>query len=154
MRLAAFAVLTCVVISGASVQSLAQSQSKSQTDTKLSTEVSKVKTACQSDLDKFCKGITPGGGRIAACLDSRDDQLSSPCKTAYMNTKERISEKMDKAELAFRNSCGADVRKFCSQVPSGKGRLLECLDEHRDNLSGPCTDFQASLEYQLSTLLG
>ena len=26
------------------------------------------RTACKGDYEKYCKGVTPGGGRIIACL--------------------------------------------------------------------------------------
>lgn len=109
----------------------------------------RLKTACKDDVDKLCNGITPGGGRIAACLDSKQDQLSSGCKTAWTSTKADISNRMDKAEVAFRKNCGSDVQKFCADVPSGKGRLLQCLDDHEDSLSNSCKSFQAKLDQKL-----
>ncbi len=38
--------------------------------------------ACREDLDKFCKDIRPGQGRIAACLKSHESELSEACKAA------------------------------------------------------------------------
>ena len=38
--------------------------------------------ACQSDIDKLCKDVKPGGGRVLECLKSHDADLSSECKTA------------------------------------------------------------------------
>jgi len=29
------------------------------------------RSACKGDYEKFCKGTTPGGGRIIACLANR-----------------------------------------------------------------------------------
>jgi hypothetical protein len=34
--------------------------------------------------------------------------------------------------------CGPDVKKFCSGVAKGKGRIAQCLDEHQDQLSDAC----------------
>jgi hypothetical protein len=36
--------------------------------------------ACKADYDKYCKGTTPGGGRIIACLNKQRDQLGEACK--------------------------------------------------------------------------
>jgi len=37
------------------------------------------RTACQDDFKKFCASVTPGGGRIIACLAQHKDKLSPAC---------------------------------------------------------------------------
>jgi hypothetical protein len=45
----------------------------------------------------------------------------------------------DAAALAvLRADCATDAQKFCSSVPSGGGRILACLKEHRDEVSDAC----------------
>jgi hypothetical protein len=125
---------------------MTQAQAEDATAKQMSDQL---KTACQGDVDKLCSGITPGQGRVAACMDSKEDQLSSGCKTTWTQTKADISTRMDKAEVAFRQNCGSDVQKFCSDVPSGKGRVLDCLGQHQDGLSNSCKSFQAKLDKKL-----
>jgi hypothetical protein len=36
--------------------------------------------ACMGDYEKYCKGTTPGGGRIIACLAKSSDKLTPACK--------------------------------------------------------------------------
>jgi hypothetical protein len=36
--------------------------------------------ACKADIEKFCKGVQPGQGRIAKCLKDHDSELSQECK--------------------------------------------------------------------------
>jgi hypothetical protein len=43
------------------------------------------RTACASDLQQFCAGVKPGGGRILACLKEHRDQVSPGCKQAVMS---------------------------------------------------------------------
>ncbi len=38
------------------------------------------RAACQADYNKYCKGTTPGGGRIIACLNKQRAQISDACK--------------------------------------------------------------------------
>ena len=38
------------------------------------------RAACTGDYEKFCKGVTPGGGRIIACLAKETDKLTPACK--------------------------------------------------------------------------
>lgn len=38
------------------------------------------RTACKADYEKYCSGVTPGGGRIIACLNKQRDALSDACK--------------------------------------------------------------------------
>jgi len=38
------------------------------------------RAACQADYDKYCKSVTPGGGRIIACLNKQYGSLADACK--------------------------------------------------------------------------
>ena len=38
------------------------------------------RSACMGDYETYCKGTTPGGGRIIACLNKVSDKLSPACK--------------------------------------------------------------------------
>ncbi len=38
------------------------------------------RSACMGDYEKFCKAVTPGGGRIVACLSKSGDKLTAACK--------------------------------------------------------------------------
>ena len=44
------------------------------------TEGQKLIQACGSDIQNFCSGVTPGGGRIASCLRPHLRELSPECK--------------------------------------------------------------------------
>jgi hypothetical protein len=38
------------------------------------------RTACKADFEKYCASITPGGGRIIACLDKQRANLGEACR--------------------------------------------------------------------------
>jgi hypothetical protein len=39
-------------------------------------------SACRSDFDRLCSSVSPGGGRILACLQRNAAALSPTCKAA------------------------------------------------------------------------
>ena len=41
---------------------------------------SEQRNACMGDYEKYCKSVTPGGGRIIACLAKESDKLTPACK--------------------------------------------------------------------------
>ena len=43
--------------------------------------------ACKADYDKYCAGTLPGGGRIVACLNKQQNQLSDACKKVLASRK-------------------------------------------------------------------
>lgn len=47
---------------------------------------------------------------------------------------DRITTAVKKVEAA----CGEDLKKFCSTVTPGEGRVLLCLEAHEDKISGRC----------------
>ncbi len=45
--------------------------------------------ACSSDVEKFCKGMEQGGGRISNCLKEHEKDLSAECKAAMSRGGQR-----------------------------------------------------------------
>jgi hypothetical protein len=46
--------------------------------------VADARAACATDIQNFCAGVQPGGGRILACLKQHKDQVSDGCKQAVI----------------------------------------------------------------------
>jgi cysteine rich repeat protein len=44
---------------------------------------------CKADYDKYCAGTLPGGGRVVACLNKQQNQLSDACKKVLANRKKQ-----------------------------------------------------------------
>lgn len=43
--------------------------------------------ACKGDIEKFCKDVQPGGGRIVKCLNEHKSELSGECQAQHKRTK-------------------------------------------------------------------
>jgi hypothetical protein len=143
----------CAIGFALSLSQIASAATKTAQPT-LNELVTKVKSACQPDINKFCSDVTPGGGRIADCLSAREDKLSTDCRTARADAESNISQRLQKAEVSFRNACGSDVQRLCANVRAGEGRILNCLNQNKDHVSTGCKDFQAKLEQKLGQFLG
>ena len=85
---------------------------------------------CAGDIEKFCQGIQPGGGRMAKCLAQHKAELSPGCKARF----EEIALQLKGIEQA----CEDDIMMYCPGVKPGGGRIARCLKQHRGELSAEC----------------
>jgi hypothetical protein len=46
--------------------------------------VAAARAACETDIQKLCADVQPGGGRVLACLKQHKDQVSDGCKQAVV----------------------------------------------------------------------
>lgn len=95
--------------------------------------------SCEEDLAKFCPAVTPGNGRISACLYAHEDQVSPSCDAAIAETADLIDMLFERVRYA-KQQCGADVAKLCGEVEIGQGRLFSCLHEQKAALSAECLE--------------
>jgi len=96
--------------------------------------VQTVAEGCKAELEMYCKDVTPGNGRILACLYARGDKLSGKCEYALYDAAAQLERAV--AALAYVvNECADDLEKHCSGVAAGEGRLLECIEKNDKNVS-------------------
>ena len=99
--------------------------------------VETVANGCKTELEKFCNQVTPGQGRVLACLYAYGDKLSSKCEYALYDAAVQLERAV--AALSYvANECDADMEKYCESIEPGEGRLLECLEKHDKEVSGRC----------------
>jgi hypothetical protein len=92
---------------------------------------------CKTELETYCKDVTPGEGRILACIYSHGDKISGRCEYALYDSAAQLERAVAALSYAA-NECDADLEKYCSEVEAGEGRLLACLEQHDKNVSGRC----------------
>jgi hypothetical protein len=103
------------------------------------TIIETVATGCKTELETYCKSVTPGEGRVLACLYAYQDKLSGKCEYALYNAAARL-ERAVAALTYVTNECEADVVANCAGVKAGEGRLLQCLEKNDAKVSQRCKD--------------
>ena len=94
---------------------------------------------CKAEIDNYCGQVTPGQGRVLACLYAHGDKLSAKCEYALYDAAVQLERAV--AALGYvANECDADLDKFCSSVAAGEGRLLQCLEKNDKQVSGRCKE--------------
>jgi hypothetical protein len=86
---------------------------------------------CADDIEKYCKEIKPGGGRLLNCLKSHETELSVSCKGKIEELRGIIKE--------CEQACSGDIAQFCKEIQPGGGRILRCLKEREKELSPSCS---------------
>lgn len=99
--------------------------------------VQSVVNGCNKELNAYCKNVTPGEGRMLACLFAHGDKLSGKCEYALYDAAAQLERAV--AALGYVvNECGDDLDALCSQVEAGEGRLLKCLERNESKVSDRC----------------
>ncbi|KAF8562076.1 hypothetical protein P879_06805 [Paragonimus westermani] len=114
--------------------------------------------SCSSDAQKYCKQeITRGTAAVVVCLSAQltayrlfeakrlaasDPRPSLPPLSAACH-HELVSQLYERSESIaldpeLADACETDRKRFCSEVMPGDGRILQCLHEHRLQLSSEC----------------
>lgn len=93
---------------------------------------------CTDAVNQYCRHVTPGSGRILACLRSQESNLTPECKAAC--------EKAEAHRQALEASCGSDINTFCKDTDDGRGGLWNCLKAQESNLSASCKEFTSGAE--------
>ena len=92
--------------------------------------------ACRADVERLCKDVPLGEGRIAKCLKENESSVSAECKDHLAQMRERGRHRME----AFMQGCKSDLDKYCKDVPRGQGKVVGCLREHSADLQPSCKE--------------
>ena len=112
--------------------------SRSDLRDRLSAAVQRVEGACGGDIERFCSDVTPGGGRLAACMDAYSDQLSRSCQFTLRRAANRVQQAVEN----ITDSCMTAVQQQCGSADNVK----QCLQQKNSSLPQPCQTIVAAVQ--------
>ncbi|MGZ8199833.1 MAG: cysteine rich repeat-containing protein [Methylosarcina sp.] len=92
---------------------------------------------CRSELETYCKTVTPGDNRLLACIYAHEDKLSGQCEYALYDAAAQLEHAVAAFSYAAAE-CNDDLEKYCADVEIGEGRVLACLDRNDAKVSVRC----------------
>ena len=99
--------------------------------------VEQVAKGCDQEITTYCKEVTPGEGRVLACLYAHEDKLSGQCEYALYDAVAQLERALT-ALTYVANECRDDMMNYCADIKPGEGRLLQCLDRNDAKVSKRC----------------
>lgn len=87
---------------------------------------------CDAEVQQYCPDSLSGEDR-RRCVMQRFKRFAPPCQQIMQQRLVRWKE-----ADGYKLSCAVDVKRFCRTVPPGDGRILQCLQEHEQDLSDGC----------------
>lgn len=98
--------------------------------------VTKLADDCGADIQKLCKGLNLGNGRIADCLQQNAAKVSATCKGSLSTAFQSITQR-EHAQVSYKQVCQRDMSKSCSGI-KGDGFVLACLVKKEKRVSKEC----------------
>lgn len=98
--------------------------------------VTKLASDCGTDIQKLCKGLNLGSGRIADCLQQNAAKVSPSCKASLGTVFQSITTR-EQAQTAYERVCQRDMSKSCNGI-KGDGFVLACLIKKQPRVSDEC----------------
>lgn len=93
--------------------------------------------SCSTDMKTWCDTVTPGEGRLLACLAAHEDKLSPRCVNALYDGSAPLQALANSFSIIGR-SCGADIDRLCAAVEPGEGRIRACLNANMPKVTPAC----------------
>ena len=87
---------------------------------------------CEETVAKFCKDLTPGGGRIMKCLNDHQDAQSIACKDWLDDQKKSLKE--------LNTACPTDIASLCNFTNPDSVMVYRCLEDNYVSLKSDCRD--------------
>ena len=112
---------------------------------KLTARITKLESACEEDIKKYCSTVTPGEGRMIYCMEAHEDKISAKCAFELGDTATGLQNAADALKDAV-IACKAEITGVCGKIVPGQGRIAACLLENKSTASSGCTEAIQKIE--------
>ena len=119
-------------------EDLLERLSRSDLRDRLSSAIERVEGACGNDIERFCSEVTPGGGRIASCMQAYSDQLSRRCQFTLRRAANRIEQAVEK----IADTCMTAVQQQCGETDN----VTHCVQQKSSSLPQSCQTILAAIQ--------
>ena len=99
----------------------------------------RLRDACSGEIKSLCSKVTPGEGRLIACLYANEDQLSGRCDYVLLEAASQLTTITAQMNEVAR-VCKPDIELLCHGAKPGQGRIAQCLRANQKALSVPCAE--------------
>jgi hypothetical protein len=99
---------------------------------------------CKTELTQYCSDVTPGEGRLLACIFAYGDKLSAECEVALYDASVRLERAVNAVTLVA-SECSAELEAHCKNVQTGEGRVAQCLKDNQSSLGQSCSQALADV---------
>lgn len=134
MKRMSLAVFSVLLVLFASVQAFAAEDPVKKA---AKTAVEAVVQGCEKEITTYCKDVSPGEGRVLACLFAFQDKLSPKCEYALYDSASQLDRALNAITYAV-NECRDDLKSYCADIKPGEGRLRDCLEKNEEKVSARC----------------
>lgn len=104
---------------------------------RMDSAIERVEDACGDDIEEYCSNVTPGGGRIAACMHAHSDALSRRCRFSLSRTARNIRSAVEN----IADECWNNIQAQCGSEQN----IAECVKQKTSSLSPTCQTVVAAL---------
>jgi hypothetical protein len=87
---------------------------------------------CTETVTKYCKDVTPGGGRIMKCLNEHRDDQSMACRDWLEDQNKSLKE--------LNTACPRDIASLCNFSNPDSMLIYRCLEDNYVSLKSDCRD--------------
>ena len=95
--------------------------------------------SCSKDIEIYCSQVTPGDGRLSACIYAHEDKVSDECDAATENLSTLLDWFLETVRYTL-DQCADDIQTYCAGTEFGGGRILSCLANKTSQIADGCRE--------------